>query len=90
MLRFSNFEDRRLVFQLRPWYVNGLNLAIRNWTPFFDSYSALITKIDQWVRVPRLPWEFWDTDSLTTLLKLVGPLVSVDQNTLLHLKGKFA
>jgi len=37
----------------------------------------------------RLLWEFWDQDSLTELLKPVGTMVRVDQNTLLRLKGKF-
>ena len=70
--------------------MNGLNFVIQKWTPFSDSYSVVITHIDQWVRVPRLPWEFWDIDSLTDLLKTVSPVVRVDQNTLLRLKGKFA
>lgn len=49
MLRFANFEGegRRLVFEHRPWHVNGLNFVIQLWTLFFDSYSAIITKIDQ-------------------------------------------
>ena len=58
MIRFANSEDRRLVFELRPCHINGLNFVIQKWTPFFDSYSAVITHIDQWVRVLRLPWEF--------------------------------
>ncbi|KAJ8424036.1 hypothetical protein Cgig2_032185 [Carnegiea gigantea] len=87
MICFANSEDRRLVFELRPWHINGLNFVIQKWTPFFDSYSAVITHIDQWVRVPRLPWKFWDIDSLTVLLKPVGTVVRVDQNTLLRLKG---
>jgi len=40
--------------------------------------------------VPRLPWEFWDHDSLTELLKPIRPIIRVYQNTLLRLKGKFA
>lgn len=70
--------------------MNGLNFVVQKWTPFFDSYSTTINRIDQWVGVPRLPWEFWDHTSLTELLKPVGPIVRVDQNTLLRLKGKFA
>lgn len=90
MIRFANAEDRMLVFDHRPWHVNRLNFVVTKWTPFFDSYIVVINRIDQWVGVPRLPWEFWDQDSLTELLKPVGTMVRVDQNTLLRLKGKFA
>ncbi|KAJ8422986.1 hypothetical protein Cgig2_013879 [Carnegiea gigantea] len=90
MLRFTTVEDRILVFDQRPWHVNGLNFVVKKWTPFFDSYTASFDRIDQWVRVLRLPWEFWGQTSLTELLKPVGTMVRVDQNTHLSLKGKFA
>ena len=67
-----------LVYDKRSRYVSGLNFVIQKWTRFFDSYSASITIIDQWIRVPRLPWELWDHDSLAVLLKPVGPIVIVD------------
>ena len=74
LLRFANAEDRLLVYDQRPWHVNGLNFVLQKWSPCFDSYIASITKIDQWVRVPRLHWEFWDYDSLAMLLQPVcGP-----------------
>jgi len=79
-----------VVYDQRPWHVNGLNFVIQKWTPCFDSYTAIITKIDQWVRVPRLPWEFWDSNSLTRLLQPLGLIVRIDQNTLLRVKAKFA
>lgn len=75
MLRFANAEDRMLAYDQRPWHVNGLNFVIQKWTPFFDSYSAFISRIDQWVKVPRLPWEFWDHESLAVLMKPMGPIV---------------
>ena len=42
------------------------------------------------MRIPRLPWEFWDQETLTQLLKHVGKVVRVDHLTLLSQKGKFA
>lgn len=90
LIRFANCQDKMLVFDQRPWFVNGLNFVVTNWAPFFDPYHTAITKVDQWVRIPRLPWEFWDLDCLKELLRHVGKVVRVDQNTLLRLKGKFA
>ena len=42
------------------------------------------------MRNPRLPWEFWELDTLIKLLQLVSNVIKVNQNTLLSLKGKFA
>lgn len=79
-----------LVFDQRPWFVNGLNFVVICWVPFFDPYHTVITRVDQWIRIPRLPWEFWDMDCLRELLQHVGSIVRVDQNTLLCRKEKFA
>lgn len=63
---------------------------LSTWLPFFDPYSTCIDRIDQWVRVPRLLWEFWEHDTLVGLLKPVDNVIKMDQTTLLRLKGKFA
>ena len=81
MIRFANTQDRGLVFDQRPWYVSGLNFVLIPWVPFFDPYNTQITRVDQWIRIPRLPWEFWEAEFLTELLKCVGSVVRFDQNT---------
>jgi len=60
------------------------------WTPFFDPYNTFITRVDQRIRIPRLPWELWELDYLAEVLKHVGHVIKLDNNTLLRLKGKFA
>ena len=60
LFRFSNMQDITLVWNGRPWHVSGLNLVLRRWEPFFDPYSATIQRIDQWVKITRLPLELWD------------------------------
>jgi len=57
---------------------------------FFEPYNVVISNVDQWVRIPRLPWEFWEVDYLKELLNHVGEVIKIDQNTLLMLKRKFA
>jgi len=68
LIRFANSQDRELVFGQRPWYVNGLNFVLIPWIPFFCPYGTQITKVDQWVRIPRLPWELWEADYLGEIL----------------------
>ena len=89
MLRFANSEDRLFVYDQRPWHVNDLNFAVQKCSPFFDSYFTSITRIEQWVRVHKLLWQFWDYDSLADLLKPMDLIVRVHQNAFLRLKGKF-
>ena len=42
------------------------------------------------MHISRLPWEFWEQETLTQLLKHVGKVVRVNHLTLLCQKGKFA
>ena len=55
LLRFFLCENKVLIYDL---HVNGLKFVIDKWFPFFDLYSTIIGRVDQWIRVPRLPWEF--------------------------------
>uniref|UniRef100_A0A7C9DW80 DUF4283 domain-containing protein n=1 Tax=Opuntia streptacantha TaxID=393608 RepID=A0A7C9DW80_OPUST len=38
-----------------PFFVNGLNLVLKPWVTFFDPFGSNIERVDQWVRIPRLP-----------------------------------
>lgn len=60
LLSFATISDKEYVWFNRPWFVKGLNLVLSAWKPFFDPYSATVAHVDQWVRIPRLPWEFWE------------------------------
>jgi len=63
LLRFANIEDKEMVWRGRPWFVGSFNFVLSSWVPFLDPFSVCIGRIDQWVRVSRLPWEFWDLDT---------------------------
>ena len=89
LLRFANSQDKTLVYDQRPWYLNGLNFILLPWGPFFDPYDIVITRVDQWVRIPRLPLEFWEAEYPRDLVKHVGEVIKIDQSTLLRLNGKF-
>jgi len=82
LVPFANSEDCDLVFHNRPWFVNRLNFVLLPWVPFFDPFQTNIDKVDQWIRISRLPWEFWEQASLESLLNNVGTLLRIDHNTL--------
>ena len=90
LLRFATVADKDFVWFNRPWFVKGLNLVLSQWVPYFDPYTASIVKVDQWVRISRLPWEFWVEQTLTNILRPIGEVIRIDHNTLLRKKGRFA
>jgi len=90
LFRFSNLQDITLVWNGQPWHVSGLNLVLRQWEPFFDPFSTTIQRIDQWIKITRLPLELWEEETLKQLLQNVGQFIKVDDITLNHSKGKFA
>jgi len=89
LVQFATFQDRLLVFDKGPYFINGLNFVLKLWVVFFDPYSSSIDRVDQWVRIPRFPWEFWELGALVELLHEGRVITRIDQKTLFHLKGKF-
>lgn len=63
LIRFANAEDKFLGFDQRPYFVNGLNFALKPWVEFFDPYQTSLTRVDQWLRISRLPWD-WERGTL--------------------------
>ena len=90
LFQFSNLQDITMVWNGRLWHVSGLNLVLRRWEPYFDTFSATIHIIDQWFKITRLPLELWEEETLKQLLKDVGHFIKVDDITLNRSKGKFA
>ena len=41
-----------------------------------------ITNVDQWVKIPFLPNEYWSWTHLTTLANKIGHLIKLDRFTL--------
>ncbi|XP_057252239.1 uncharacterized protein LOC130592097 [Beta vulgaris subsp. vulgaris] len=92
LLKFSNPSDVSLVWNERPSHVQGDLLILQPWKPFFDPYLEEIKWVDLWVRIPRLPTELLNYDSIANLLSAndIGALIRLDQSSLLKNKIRFA
>ena len=92
LLRFANPQDLSLVWSQRPWHIQGDLLVLQPWKPFFDPYLEEIQWVDMWVRIPRLPTELLNFDSIANLLAAnnIGALIKLDQSSLLKNKIRFA
>ncbi|KAJ8429509.1 hypothetical protein Cgig2_016241 [Carnegiea gigantea] len=73
--RFTQVEDYEYVPMEGPWLINDRYLMIREWVPNFIPGADLIRFLRAWVRVPRLPVEYFDTKFLKKIAtKLAGSL----------------
>lgn len=65
---------------------------MQHWKPFFDPYLEEIKWVDLWVRIPRLPTELLNFDSIANLLAAndIGDLIKLDQSSILKNKIRFA
>lgn len=80
-ITFDHAEDRDSIWEGRPWFVQGLNFVLKPWSPMFISHNQQITHVDQWVRIPFLPTEYWNTQHLTHIVSGIGTLVKFDKFT---------
>ena len=53
-------------------------------------FFATIQRIDQSVKITRLPLELWEEETLKQLLQDIGQFIKVDDITLNRSKDKFA
>ena len=92
LLRFANPQDLALVWSERPWHIQGDLLVLQPWKPSFDPYLEEIRWVDLWVRIPRLPTELLNFDSIANMLAAndIGALIKLDQRSLLRNKIRFA
>lgn len=63
------------------WSINGIILQLSPWKPFFKpSFAKLHTAII-WVQFHNLPVEFWEGETLETIVGKLGTLIKIDEYT---------
>ena len=92
LLRLTNTADRSLVWDERPWHVQGELLVLQPWRQFFDPLSEEIQNVDLWIRIPRFPAELLNAQSVASLVEMnnIRKFIRLDQRSLLRNKIRFA
>ncbi|KAI9111107.1 hypothetical protein K1719_017982 [Acacia pycnantha] len=91
IVSFSNKEDREYAFQEGPWMIEDHYLIVQRWRPNFNPWKAdLQCIIAAWVRLPDVPFEFYNVESLRRLGNMIGKMIKVDHSTSIYDKGGFA
>ncbi|KAI9107679.1 hypothetical protein K1719_021342 [Acacia pycnantha] len=72
------------------WMIYDHYLTVQPWEANFRPDNALIEKAAMWVRLPKLPLEYYDDEALTIIGNMIGKTIRVDLNTSCQLQGHFA
>uniref|UniRef100_A0A2N9HM73 RNase H type-1 domain-containing protein n=1 Tax=Fagus sylvatica TaxID=28930 RepID=A0A2N9HM73_FAGSY len=64
-----------------PWFIGEHFLSLRPWVPDFRPSEASVNTVAVWVRLPELPVEYYDKESLLLIGHALGPVLRVDFNT---------
>ncbi|KAI9112066.1 hypothetical protein K1719_016962 [Acacia pycnantha] len=91
IVSFSNKEDKEYAFQEGPWMIDDYYLIVQRWRPNFNPWKAdLQCNIAAWVRLPDVPFEFYNVESLRRIGNMIGKMIKVDRSTSIYDKGGFA
>ena len=72
-----------------PWFINQQFLTIHCWSPGFRPSEANISTTTIWARLPELPIELYDMNTLRRIGNQLGSLLKVDARTMDNKRGRF-
>lgn len=90
IVRFYTKADYQYVLEGGPWIIQGHYLNVMKWRPYFRSDNNAITTTLAWVRIPRLPIEFYNEKVLLQIGDKFGKAEKVDITMLRVERGKYA
>ncbi|GKV25513.1 hypothetical protein SLEP1_g34945 [Rubroshorea leprosula] len=90
LVRFQDENDLHKVVYGGPWFVGPYYLTIRRWEPNFNPAKATFSTTVIWARLPELPTEFYDPETLIRIGNKIGNLLRVDAHTIHHTRGQYA
>ncbi|KAI9111318.1 hypothetical protein K1719_017730 [Acacia pycnantha] len=90
IVSFSNKADREYTFQEGPWMIEDHYLIVQRWRPNFNPWKADLTcNIAAWIRLPDVPFEFYNVESLRRIGNMIGRMIKIDHSTSIYDKGGF-
>lgn len=64
-------------------------LTVKAWEPNFKPTSAVCNMVAMWIRLPELPFEYYDLEVLKIIGNAIGSVLRVDSNTASEARGRF-
>ncbi|KAK4259271.1 hypothetical protein QN277_005619 [Acacia crassicarpa] len=91
LVSFSSMQDREYALQEGPWMIADHYLLVQRWRPNFNPWKADQQKrVAMWVRIPDLPHELYNVESIRRIGNMIGKTLKIDRTTAFSEKGGFA
>ena len=81
LFRFDELEACDKILESRIWHVANKPLILRKWTPGLQLLDLALQKIPIWVKIMRLPVEYWNPICLGHIASGVGKPLYADSTT---------
>ncbi|KAL5725776.1 hypothetical protein ACHQM5_008882 [Ranunculus cassubicifolius] len=89
-IKFHQIEDFDKVWSGGPWKIDEILLRLSKWHKNFRPDSQKLTTAPVWVKLPKLPLEFWDVESVMAIGRALGYPIKVDEATIKKWYGFYA
>ncbi|KAK4286585.1 hypothetical protein QN277_003121 [Acacia crassicarpa] len=90
VVKLTNRDDYSFALTGGPWLIYDHYLIVKPWEANFRPDIDVIEKAAVWVRIPKLPLQYYDEEALTRIGNRIGKTLKVDMNTSCQLRGHFA
>lgn len=87
---FSSKEDYSYALFEGPWMIVDNYLIVQKWRPMFLQSVESVRKVAVWIRIPKLPFELYNTNFLWRIESGLGTMLKVDRLTSIHSRGQYA
>ncbi|XP_038978395.1 uncharacterized protein LOC120108762 [Phoenix dactylifera] len=77
-VRFAKEENREAALKNGPWTVADQLLAMERWRPNFVPGVGGIDRVVVWLRLPRLPLDYWKREAILRIAASAGNPLAVD------------
>ncbi|KAL8479638.1 hypothetical protein ACS0TY_026514 [Phlomoides rotata] len=89
-LQFSCGDDREWIFAKRTWQIKPGFLRLQRWVQDFNPYKVSSSIAQVWIRISKLPLEYWNPNIITALASAMGTVIKLDDRTASRSMGHFA
>ena len=89
LVYFNNPQDYDFALTGGPWMIFNYYLVYHGWDPSFLVTPVLPPKMVVWVRLPKLPIQYYHKEIIWGLGNLIGRTICIDRQTLSTTRSKF-
>ncbi|CAN1241897.1 hypothetical protein LINPERPRIM_LOCUS5150 [Linum perenne] len=90
VVNFETIADYERAMFGGPWMINDHYVVIQEWRPYFRPEETFLSTLRVWVRLPGIPFEYFDRTILNLIGDRIGRTVRIDHTTLEGSRGNFA